>query len=167
MIEMRLVAGNVTHLVHFSFFSNSQFSVWNPEKMQSTKSAFARTPLEGNFCEMFLSALLAWPPHCGWFVVGRDLSSTLVAIWKEDLGCWQPRIELTARVTTGTSSSMRSHSIGGERNLKKHKWQTLFKIQCCKNPPWIGMLLHGRRRRPLRAGWVPDRFLRPSTLATV
>ena len=70
MIEMRLVAGNVTHLVHFSFFSNSQFSVWNPEKMQSTKSAFAQTLLEGNFCEMFLSALLAWPLHCGWFVVG-------------------------------------------------------------------------------------------------
>ena len=66
---MRLVAGNLTQLVHF-IVSKPQFSACNPEKMRSIKSAFSGTPLEGNFCEMFLSALLAWPLHYGWFVVG-------------------------------------------------------------------------------------------------
>ena len=58
MIEMGIVAGNVTHLVHFIVLK-PQFSVCNPEKMRSIKSAFAGTPLEGNCCEMFLSGLLA------------------------------------------------------------------------------------------------------------
>ena len=58
MIEMGIVAGNVTHLVHFIVLK-PQFSVCNPEKMRSINSAFARSLGEGNFCEMFLSGLLA------------------------------------------------------------------------------------------------------------